>query len=259
MAVTQLSSTRAFDCEILRFSHTATSLRNLPATFSVIVPPSSDSKRVPLLIWLSGLTCTDENFIIKAGAAAHAAKYGIAIVCPDTSPRGANVPGENESWEFGLAASYYVDATQPGWEAYQMATYIMNELSNVVDSAVGDRVDVNTRAISGHSMGGLGALGLAFRNQESFVSVSAFAPIAHPVIVPFGEKAYSAYLGPDREKWKAYDPTCIMLKDGPFDKFEILVDQGDADAVLPTQLKTDKFIEACESVGQKVSCLFPLR
>lgn len=251
-SIKQLSKTKAFSCDILRFEHTSPTLGNLRATFSAILPSSPSP--APVIYWLSGLTCTDENFIIKVGAAQYAEKHGVIIVCPDTSPRGANIPGEDDSWDFGTGAGFYVDATtEPFRTHYRMASYVVDELPNVVAEALWARVVKSVRAVMGHSMGGMGALSLALRNEGSFVSVSAFAPIANPANCPWGEKCYTGYLGEDREEWNKYDPTEVMKKRGkPLVETEILVEQGDADSFLESQLHPSAFVAACKSVGQKV-------
>lgn len=247
-SVKQLSSTKAFDTEVLRFQHTSKTLSDLPAIFSVILPPGES---IPVLYWLSGLTCNDENFITKAGAAQYAKKYLVAIVCPDTSPRGAGAPGEDESWEFGTGAGFYVNATMPGYEAYQMADYVVAELPGVVKEALGDRVDTTKCSVFGHSMGGMGALSMALRNPEMYKSVSAFAPISNPVNCAWGKNCYEKYLGSDVGKWSEYDPTELMKKRGAPLYDSILVDQGTADEYL-TELMPEEFVMVCEKVGQKV-------
>lgn len=248
----QLSKTKAFECDILRFEHTSPTLGKLRTIFSAIVPAVPNLS--PVIYWLSGLTCTDENFIIKAGAAQYAARNGVIIVCPDTSPRGANAPGENDGWDFGTGAGFYVDATTEDFRThYRMASYVVDELPSVVAEALSGRVITDVRSIFGHSMGGMGALSLALRNEGSFVSVSAFAPIANPVNCPWGERCYTGYLGADKAEWKKYDPTELMnARERPLFDAEILIDQGDEDSFLETQLHPSAFVEACKSVGQQV-------
>lgn len=247
--IKELSSTKAFDCSITRYSHVSKTLGGLTATISIIFP---SSEKPPVLYWLSGLTCTDQNFIIKAGAAKYAFSNKVAIVCPDTSPRGAGAPREEESWDFGTGAGFYVNATQEGYENYQMHEYVVSELPNVVKEILEDRAQVSNCSIFGHSMGGMGALSLAFRNPGSYKSVSAFSPISNPALCPWGKKCFGGYLGDDVEKWKQYDPTELVLAKGSM--FEsILIDQGSSDEFLEVQLMPQNFIDACSKVGQKVS------
>lgn len=248
-AIKTLSSTKAFGCSISRYQHVSTSLNNLPAKFSIISPPSSPHAQSALLIWLSGLTCTDENFVAKSGAAAHALKYNIHIACPDTSPRGAQAPNEDQSWDFGTGAGFYVDATEEGYEAYQMRSYVTSEFIPLVKNFL--NIDSKV-AISGHSMGGMGALAIAFNFPQLFTSCSAFAPIVHPAVVPWGAKCFARYLGDDKTKWNEYDPCEVLKKVGS--KFHnVLIDQGVDDTFLEEQLKVHEFQSVCEDVGQKVS------
>ncbi|PXF43377.1 S-formylglutathione hydrolase [Gracilariopsis chorda] len=243
-----LSCTKAFDCSITRYSHVSKTLGGLTATLSIILPSCENP---PVLYWLSGLTCTDQNFIVKAGAAKYVSINKVAIVCPDTSPRGAGAPREAESWDFGTGAGFYVNATQEGYENYKMHDYVVSELPNVVKEILGDRAQVTNCSIFGHSMGGMGALSLAFSNPGLYKSVSAFSPISNPVLCPWGKKCFRGYLGDDVEKWKLYDPTELVLTKGSM--FEtILIDQGSADEFLEVQLMPQNFTEACQKVGQKV-------
>ena len=215
--------------------------------FGVFLPPQAGSGRVPVLYWLSGLTCTEENFIVKAGAQRVAAELGLAIVVPDTSPRGLGVPGEADSYDFGLGAGFYVDATQPPWASgYRMDSYVTRELPALVDSEF--PVDPQRVGIFGHSMGGHGALVLAIRNPDRYRSVSAFAPIASAMRSPWGEKALTGYLGPDRAAWREYDATALIADRG-WKGPPILVDQGTEDTFLETQLKPRLLQEACSTAG----------
>ncbi len=221
----------------------------LPMRFSVFVPPQAEHGPVPVLFYLAGLTCTEETFMIKAGAQRLAAELGVMLVAPDTSPRGANVPGEDESWDLGTGAGFYLDATTAPWRArYRMDSYVTRELHGIVTTALpGDAARVGN---FGHSMGGHGALVLALRNPGKFRSVSAFAPIAAPSQCPWGQKAFGAYLGENRDDWAAYDASALMrglrqpFPDG------ILVDQGTADQFLAEQLYPEVFEAACASAGQ---------
>jgi S-formylglutathione hydrolase len=198
-----------------------------------------------VLYWLSGLTCNDENFMQKAGAQRVAAELGIALVAPDTSPRGCNLPGEDDSYDFGSGAGFYLNATEQPWAAhYRMYTYVSEELPALIERhfPVTER-----RAISGHSMGGHGALICALKNPGRYRSVSAFAPISNPSHCPWGEKAFSGYLGSDREGWKAWD-SCELIATAR-ERLPILVDQGDADQFLQQQLKPEALEAACAAAG----------
>ncbi len=251
MAATQLeliSEHRCFD-GIQRFYRHDSRAIGLPMRFSVYVPPQAQEGRVPVLFFLAGLTCTEETFMIKAGAQRWAAKHGLMLVAPDTSARGAGVPGEDDDWDLGTGAGFYLDATQPPWSAhYRMETYVADELRGLVTTVLpGDAARVG---VFGHSMGGHGALVLAQRHPGRFRSVSAFAPIAAPSRCPWGEKAFTAYLGSDRADWAGYDATLMMEKaQQPFTG-EILIDQGLADGFLQEQLYPDAFEAACARAGQ---------
>jgi S-formylglutathione hydrolase len=215
--------------------------------FAFFRPPDTSAARVPVLYWLSGLTCTEENFITKAGAQRVAAELGLALVAPDTSPRGLDIPGEAESWDFGLGAGFYVDATQPPWSrGYRMYSYVTRELPALVASSF--PVDARRSAICGHSMGGHGALVIALRNPGTYRSVSAFAPIGAPMRSPWGEKAFSRYLGTDREAWREYDASELVRARG-WKGPPVLVDQGTRDPFIESQLKPELLREAFEAAG----------
>ncbi len=229
--------------------------------FGLYMPPNSAltnaasaDLRIAAVVFLAGLTCNEETFAIKAGAQAKAAELGLALIMPDTSPRGANVVGEADAWDFGLAASFYLDATQEPWRAhYQMASYVASELISVV--AQRWPIDVNRVGIMGHSMGGHGALTLALKHPAQFKSVSAIAPICAPTQCPWGKKALSGYLGDDaasQNSWAQHDASALMqacARGAPFPS-GILIDQGLADKFLLDQLNPDHFDAACEAVGQ---------
>jgi S-formylglutathione hydrolase len=220
---------------------TGTSMR-----LSVFVPPAAARGPVPVLYWLSGLTCTDENFTTKAGAQRWAAEHGLLLVAPDTSPRGEGVP-DDPAWDLGQGAGFYVDATEPPWNAsYRMYSYVTDELPAVV--AEHFPVLPDRAGISGHSMGGHGALVCALRNPGKYRSVSAFSPIVAPSRVPWGHKAFAAYLGPDRARWRDWDATELVARTRL--PFAILVDQGDADEFLERELKPELFAAACAKAGQ---------
>ncbi len=201
--------------------------------FGVFLPPQALHGPVPALLWLSGLTCTDENFMIKAGAQRVAAELGLAIICPDTSPRGSDFPGEHDDYDFGSGAGFYVNATQAPWSTnYRMYDYVTAELPALVETAL----PVNGRwGISGHSMGGHGALVCYLRNPGKYRSVSAFAPICNPSNGGWGQKAFSAYLGEDRDEWAQYD-AAVLIGDAE-EKLPLLIDQGTEDEWLSDQLK----------------------
>jgi len=221
----------------------------LPMRFSVFLPKEASQKKVPALFYLAGLTCTEETFPIKSGAQRYAAQHGIALISPDTSPRGAGVPGETDAWDFGVGAGFYVDATEEPWSKhYRMYSYVRDELRETVVSEL--PVDGARLGIFGHSMGGHGALMLALRNPDIYRSVSAFAPIAAPTRCPWGEKAFSGYLGADREAWKQYDASELVGKATRKFAEGILVDQGMADQFLAQQLNPDVFEAACKAAGQ---------
>lgn len=215
-------------------------------TFSVFVPGHEPGAKLPVLWFLSGLTCDHANVTEKGEFRAACARHGIAFVAPDTSPRGDDVP-DDDGWDMGKGAGFYVDATQAPWSRhYRMRTYIEEELLAVVLEHF--PIDVGRQGITGHSMGGHGALTMALRDPARFRSVSAFAPIASPLHCPWGDKALGGYLGEDRSAWRVYD-ACALLDDGAR-VADMLVDQGTADGFLAEQLKTDFLREACERAGQ---------
>jgi S-formylglutathione hydrolase len=211
--------------------------------FAVYTPPQAENgDKLPVLYWLSGLTCTWANFTEKAGAQRYAAEHGLIIVAPDTSPRGVNIPGEDDSYDFGSAAGFYVDATVEPWSKhYRMYAYVTRELPALVNANF--PVDDARVGIFGHSMGGHGALTIAFKNPDQYQSVSAFAPICSPLRCPWGEKALSGYLGDDRSAWQDYDAT-ELCKSTRW-RSPVLVDQGTADDFLVEQLKPELLRQAC--------------
>lgn len=212
--------------------------------FAVYLPPQADTEKLPVLYWLSGLTCNEQNFITKAGAQRYAAERGVILVAPDTSPRGDDVP-DADGYDLGKGAGFYVDATQQPWAThYRMYDYVVNELPAVIEA---NFPATGARSISGHSMGGHGALVIALGNPGRYRSVSAFSPIVAPSQVPWGEKALGAYLGDDRATWSQYDATALIA-DAP-ERLALLIDQGDADEFLEGQLKPQLLQAACESAG----------
>ena len=219
--------------------------------FAVYLPPQARSQSVPILYYLSGLTCNEENFITKAGAQRSAAELGIMLVAPDTSPRNTGIPNEDKEWDLGSGAGFYVDATQTPWDKYyQMYSYITQELPELI--AANFPVKADKQSVMGHSMGGHGALICALKNPQQYLSVSAFAPIAAPSQCPWGEKLFTAYIGTDKQHWAQYDATELV-------KFvqlnsTILIDQGTADQFYQQQqLLPEKFQQACEQSGQKLN------
>ena len=217
-----------------------------PMEVAIYMPPRADEGPCPVLCFLSGLTCTWANFTEKAGAQRSAAEHGLILVCPDTSPRGTNLPGEHERYDFGSGAGFYVDAVVPPWSAhYRMYSYIVEELPQLL--AANFPVDLDRQGLCGHSMGGHGALTIAFKNAERYRSLSAFAPIVAPSQVPWGETAFGGYLGADRTQWLEYD-ACALVGRAKW-RSEILVDQGLADEFLDTQLRPELFERACAASG----------
>jgi S-formylglutathione hydrolase len=235
-----------------RFYRHASREIGLPMQFSVYIPPQAARGPVPALVYLAGLTCTEETFMTKAGAQRMAAELGLLLVAPDTSPRGANVPGEDDGWDFGTGAGFYLDATEPGWkDNYKMYSYVTKELLEFIPEFGGDQ---SRTGIFGHSMGGHGALTIALKNPDLFRSVSAFAPISAPMNCPWGEKAFSGYLGQDRTSWENYDASKLMEQaKTPFPD-GILVDQGLADKFLADgQLLPELLEAACAKAGQPLT------
>ncbi|KPL48362.1 S-formylglutathione hydrolase [Xanthomonas axonopodis] len=217
---------------------------NCSMQVGVYLPPQAADGPLPVLYWLSGLTCTEQNFISKAGAQRYAAEHGVILVAPDTSPRGEDV-ADADGYDIGNGAGFYVDATEQPWAAhYRMYDYVVNELPALIEATF---ATTGARAIIGHSMGGHGALTIALKNPGRYRSVSAFSPIVAPSQVPWGEKAFGQYLGSDRATWKAYDATALIAD--AQERLPLLIDQGDADEFLQNQLKTALFEDAARSAG----------
>ena len=235
------------------YKHESSSI-GLPMRFSVFLPAQAVAgERVPTLIYLAGLTCNEETFMTKAGAQRRAAELGLALIAPDTSPRGAGIAGESDAWDFGLAASFYLDATQAPWSThYRMESYLTQELISVIAEYL--PIDTHRIGLFGHSMGGHGALSLALRHPGLFASLSAFAPICAPSQCAWGQKAFRGYLGGDQTEWLQHDATALMgaKKTAPYPE-GILIDQGLADKFLEAQLQPQLLEAACQSAGQPLT------
>lgn len=246
MSIATISRSRSFGGTQGVYAHES-SVTGCSMRFAVYLPPIAEHGRVPLVYWLSGLTCTEENFITKAGAQRVASELGLAIAAPDTSPRGVAYPGDRDSYDFGVGAGFYVDATQAPWSSgYRMYSYVTEELPAVM--AANFAVDVSRAGIFGHSMGGHGALTVALRNPQRYRCVSAFAPIASAARSPWGEKAFARYLGADRSAWRAYDASMLVEERG-WPGPAILVDQGTSDSFVEQQLQPELLRRACERSG----------
>lgn len=249
----QLSASKIFDGHQLQFGNRSDVL-DCDMQFSIFLPPQAEVGPVPVLYWLSGLTCNDQNFVTKAGAQQYASEFGIAIVCPDTSPRGENVPDDADgAWDFGLGAGFYLNATEQPWQKnYRMYDYVLEELPDVVNANFA--VDAERQGIFGHSMGGHGALTIGLRNPDRYRSISAFSPIVAPTKCDWGKKAFSSYLGKDKELWKQYD-SCKLIGKAK-DHLPILIDQGEDDDFLEEQLLTERIIKAAEKAEYAMQVRF---
>ncbi len=249
MTLKVISEHRCFGGVQGYYSHPSAEI-GLDMRFAVYQPPQAQTGRVPVLVYLAGLTCTEETFAIKAGAQRVAAELGLMLVCPDTSPRGANIAGESDAWDFGVGAGFYVDATAAPWSThYRMYSHVTRELPTII--AHNFPADIDRQGIFGHSMGGHGALVCALRNPDIYRSVSAFAPICAPTQCPWGRKAFGGYLGDDSQPWSRYDAT-VLVRERPFSG-RILVDQGLADKFLVEQLHPEAFEAACAESGQSLT------
>jgi S-formylglutathione hydrolase len=252
LSLKTLSEHRCFG-GALRFNEHASSAIGLPMRFSIFLPPQAEKAPVPALLYLAGLTCNEETFMVKAGAQRMAAELGIALVAPDTSPRGADVEGESASWDFGVGAGFYLDATEAPWaERWRMQSWLMSELLPLLTAT--QPIDPDRIGVFGHSMGGHGALTLALKYPGVFKSLSAFAPICAPTRCPWGEKAFTGYLGSNRDAWRGHDATELMEAAGsaPYPQ-GILIDQGLADKFLAEQLHPHLFEAACADAGQPLT------
>ncbi|MBO6826521.1 MAG: S-formylglutathione hydrolase [Sneathiella sp.] len=241
-----ISANKLFGGWHKQYSHQSESL-NCEMRFAIYLPPqASDTHKVPVLYWLSGLTCTDENFMQKAGAARVAAELGLAIVAPDTSPRGEGVADDPEgAYDLGLGAGFYLNATEAPWrDHYQMYDYVARELPKIIEQ---NFPVTDQRAISGHSMGGHGALTIGLKHQDMYQSISAFSPITNPTKTPWGKKAFTAYLGANTDSWKPYD-ACELIQSVSVNR-PILVDQGTKDNFLEQELTPDRLVQAAQKAG----------
>ncbi|XP_077252665.1 S-formylglutathione hydrolase [Tasmannia lanceolata] len=245
---TEISSYKMFGGYNKRYKHFSPTL-GCSMTFHIYFPPALPSpKKFSVLYWLSGLSCSDENFIIKSGAQRVASSEGIALVTPDTSPRGLNVEGEADSWDFGVGAGFYLNATQEKWKNWRMYDYVVKELPKVLSENF-QQLDTSSASIFGHSMGGHGALTIYLKNADKYKSASAFSPICNPINCAWGQKAFTNYLGGSKSDWEEYDATCLITKCNKIST-PILIDQGEDDKFLHDgQLLPQKFEEACKSVN----------
>lgn len=245
----QIESIKEFGGYLNRYQHDSSSC-GCEMTFSVYLPPAAEQHKVPAVYWLSGLTCTDDNVRTKAGAQRYAAELGIALIMPDTSPRGEAVADEEDRYDLGKGAGFYVNATQPPWsEHYQMYDYVTRELPQLIEQEFPALNDL--KSITGHSMGGHGALICALKESGMYRSVSAFSPINHPTVCGWGQGCFGAYLGSNQDEWNAYDATELILSGAK--KVPMLIDHGKADEFLQDQLHPQDLISACEQMNFPVN------
>ncbi|KAG2181435.1 hypothetical protein INT44_008248 [Umbelopsis vinacea] len=248
MTLKEISRNKAFNGHLIKYEHESKEL-GCTMKFNVFLPENASHGKVPGLYFLSGLTCNEDNFVQKSGALKEAAKHGIALIAPDTSPRGVKVEGDEDSWDFGTGAGFYVDATEEKWKKhYRMYSYIVKELPAIIYQSL--PIDENRVSIFGHSMGGHGAITIFLKNPSRYKSVSAFSPIANPINCPWGHKAFGGYLGnTNKDQWKQYD-ACELLKSFDGKTLDILVDVGTSDSFLEEQLKLDQLRDAAASVDR---------
>lgn len=245
----QIESVKEFGGYLNRYQHDSSSC-HCEMTFSVYLPPAAAQKNVPAVYWLSGLTCTDDNVRTKAGAQRYASELGIALIMPDTSPRGDDVADEVERYDLGKGAGFYVNATQQPWAAhYQMYDYVTKELPALIEQEL--PVIPGLKSVTGHSMGGHGALICALKEAGAFRSVSAFSPINHPSVCGWGQGCFGAYLGDDQDDWKAYDATELILQGA--EKLPMLIDHGTGDEFLEDQLYPQDLLAACKQTDFPVN------
>lgn len=250
MALELIESHQSFGGKQGVFRHESKAVAS-PMEFSVFIPEQANHEPLPVLYYLSGLTCTWENVTTKGGFQPHAAELGLIVVCPDTSPRNTGYPGEDDDYDFGSGAGFYLDATEAPWsKTYRMHRYIAEELPELI--AENFPVDRKRSGIFGHSMGGHGALTIGLKYPNQFLSISAFSPIVAPSQVPWGKKAFTGYLGNDPEVWNSYDAT-ELIKSGHKSNHTILIDQGTADPFLAKQLQPDLFAQACRDRRQPLT------
>ncbi len=250
IALKEIEIIKEFGGFLKRYEHQSSTCQ-CKMTFSVYLPPQAETRKVPALYWLSGLTCTDDNARTKAGMQRYAAEHGIALIFPDTSPRGADVADASDRYDLGKGAGFYVNATQSPWqEHYQMYDYVTQELPHLIESNLA--IQANVKSISGHSMGGHGALICALKNPDAYRSVSAFSPICNPIECGWGQGCFGAYLGDDPTAWQAYDATQLIHSGAKLN--DILIDQGSADEFYDEgQLLPENFKAACDKSGQNLT------
>jgi S-formylglutathione hydrolase len=256
MSYELIESHKMFGGHQLRFQHESTACRS-SMTFSIYIPSQAKERSLPVLYWLSGLTCTDENFTHKAGAQKKAAELGMILVMPDTSPRGESIPND-DAYDLGQGAGFYVNATQAPWSKhFHMMDYITQELPKIVYAVLvaNNFHKYSKQGIFGHSMGGHGALTIGLAHPDIYASISAFAPITHPMNCPWGEKAFTHYLGEERSNWQRYDAfELVKLSSQLTQKTPVLIDQGDEDQFLAEQLNFDAFNKLCKSLNYPATC-----
>jgi S-formylglutathione hydrolase len=246
-----INQNQSFGGTVSFYKHASTACKT-DMNFSVYLPPQAlaePNKKLPVLFWLSGLTCTEENMMAKSGAQQYAAELGLILIAPDTSPRDLNLPKENESWDFGSGAGFYINASQSPWKGhYQMEDYIANELFNLVGEQF--PADMTKVGIFGHSMGGHGAITLAFKYPEKYKSLSAFAPICAPTLCLWGKKAFAGYLGSDKNTWTEHDAHLLIRKTAA--RLPLLIDQGSEDPFLQSQLLPDHLVNAAKDIDYPI-------
>lgn len=248
MAIKEVSRNKCFGGHVVKYEHRSEEL-DCDMKFNVFLPQESQNTKVPAIVFLSGLTCTEDNFIQKSGAMAEASKHGLALIAPDTSPRGVSIEGDSDSWDFGTGAGFYLDATEDKWSKnYRMYSYIVKELHSIIIQEL--PVSESHISLAGHSMGGHGALSIYLKNPSKFKTASAFSPIANPVNCPWGQKAFSNYLGSDKETWKQYD-TVELLKNSKIEKMNVLVDVGTSDGFLEKELLIDELKRTTKEAGRE--------